>query len=222
MDWKLLAALTEEERRALLSRTSRRRFHRGEVIFHEEDLGDMLHLIAKGHVSVRRSTPLGELATIIILGPGDYFGELVLVSAHERRNATLVALESTETLSLHRDQLDELRQRHPAIDRFLLAALADDVRRLSDLLMEALYVPVEQRVLRRLLEVAKKYGGQEKGTRIPLTQGDLAGLAGTSRPSVNKVVGAAEDASLIRVGRGQIELLDPEGLRELARWDGRG
>jgi CRP-like cAMP-binding protein len=222
VDWELLAALSEEERRALLSRTSRRRYYRGEVIFHEEDLGDMLHLIVKGHVSVRRSTPVGDLATIIILGPGDYFGELVLISAHVRRNATLIALESTETLCLHRDQLDELRQGHPAIDRFLLAALADDVRRLSDLLMEALYVPVEKRVLRRLLEVAKKYGGQEKGTRIPLTQEDLAGLAGTSRPSANKVVRAAEAAGLIRAGRGQVELLDPEGLRGLAGWDGPG
>ena len=216
MDWDLLAALNDEERRALLGRTARRRYQRGEVIFHEEDLGDMLHLIAKGHVSVRRSTPLGDLATIIILGPGDYFGELVLVSAHERRNATLIALETTETLSLHRDQLDELRQGHPAIDRFLLAALADDVRRLSDLLMEALYVPVEKRVLRRVLEVARKYGGEESGTLIPLTQEDLAGLAGTSRPSANKVVRAAEEAGLIRAGRGQIELIDPDGLRHLA------
>ncbi len=217
MDWELLAALTEDERRNLLSQTVRRRFRRGEVVFHDQDPGDTLHLIVKGHVAVRRSTPLGDEATLVILGPGDYFGELVLISADVRRNATVIALEATETLTIGRDGLNELRSRHQAIDRFLLDALTHEVRRLDTLLSEALYVPVDKRVLRRLLEVATKYGGQANGTVIPLTQEDLAGLAGTSRPSANKVLRAAEEAGLLRVGRAQIEILDLEGLGRRAR-----
>ena len=217
MDWELLATLTDDERRTLLSQTIRRRFRRGEVVFHEQDPGDSMHLIAQGHVAVRRTTPLGDEATLLILGPGEYFGELVLLSKDARRNATVIALENTETLTIGRDGLNELRARHPDVDRFLLAALADEVRRLSTLLSEALYVPVDKRVLRRLLEVATKYGGQANGTVIPLTQEDLAGLAGTSRPSANKVVRAAEEAGLLRVGRAEIEILDLDGLRHRAR-----
>ena len=91
-----------------------------------------------------------------MLGPGDYFGELVLVSPESGRNATVVALDSTETLTIDRDQLQTLRSRFPTIDRFLLDAIAN--RRLSSLLSDALYVPVDKRVLRRLLEVANAYG----------------------------------------------------------------
>lgn len=217
MDWALLSTLSEEERRSLLSRTTRRRFRRGEVVFHEGDPGDTLHLVVEGHLAVRRTTPLGDVATFAILGPGEYFGELVLISTHERRNATVVALEHTETLTLQRDALNELRDAHHSIDRFLLGALSDEIVQLSVLLAEALYEPVHKRVLRRLLEVATTYGGQANGTIVPLTQEDLAGLAGTSRPSTNKVLRAGEEAGLLRVGRGQIELLDVEGLRRRAR-----
>jgi CRP/FNR family cyclic AMP-dependent transcriptional regulator len=218
VDWALLAPLTAEQRQDLLSRTRRRKFARNEVIFHEGDPGDTLHLLARGHVAVRRTTPLGDVATLFILGPGGFFGELVLLmSTGTGRTATIVALEPVETMSLHRDQLEELRQLHPAIDRFLLAALAEDVSRLSTLLTEALYIPVEKRVLRRLLDVAKSYEGKVNGAVIPLTQEDLAGLAGTSRPSANKVVRSAEEAGLLRVSRGQVELLDVEGLTRRAR-----
>jgi CRP-like cAMP-binding protein len=217
MHWKLLTSLTPDEQRRVISQTRRRRFRRGEVIFHESDPGDSLHLVDKGHVAVRRSTPLGEIATLVVLGPGDYFGELVLVSPESGRNATVVALDSTETLTLDRDQLDTLRSQFPTIDRFLLDALAKEVRRLSSLLSDALYVPVDKRVLRRLLEVANAYGNKRPAEVIPLTQEDLAGLAGTTRPSVNKALRAVEEAGLIAMSRGEIRLLDPDGLLRRAR-----
>jgi hypothetical protein len=54
--------------------------------------------------------------------------------------------------------------------------------------MEALFVQVDKRVLRRL---------------VPLAQQDLAEMAGTTRPTANRVLHDAEQAGLIRVGRGR-------------------
>jgi CRP-like cAMP-binding protein len=153
------------------------------------------------------------VATLIVLGPGDFFGELVLVSPQSGRNATVVALDPTETLTLHRDRLNALRDDHPTIDRFLLDALAKEVRRLSSLLSDALYVPVDKRVVRRLLDVAAAYGTD----LIPLTQEDLAGLAGTTRPSTNKVLRTLEEAAILTMSRGQIRILDRDGLVRRAR-----
>jgi CRP-like cAMP-binding protein len=217
MHWKLLTSLTEDEQRRVISQTRRRRFRRGEVVFHEGDPGDSLHLVAKGHVGVRRSTPLGDIATLVVLGPGDYFGELIFVSPESGRNATVVALDAVETLSLHRDQLQTLRSQYPGIDRFLLDAMAKEIRRLSSLLSDALYVPVDKRVFRRLLEVANTYGNDGPARVVPLTQEDLASLAGTTRPSANKALRLAEEAGLITMSRGEIRLLDPDGLARRAR-----
>lgn len=217
MDWKLLDCLDPEERRRVIGHAQRRRFKRGEVIFHEGDPGDAMHLIAAGHVAIRRSTPLGDVATLLVLGPGDFFGELVLVSPDAGRNGTAVALGVAETRVLHRAQIDLLRQDNPGIDRFLVDALAKEIRRMSTLLSEALYVPVEKRVWRRLLEVADTYGARSAGDIVPLTQEDLAGLAGTTRPSANKALRTVERAGLISMSRGQVRLLDHEGLARKAR-----
>ena len=217
MRWSLLDRLPEDDRRRVLAATSRRRFARREVLFHEDDPGDTLHLIDKGRVAVRVTTPLGDVATLVVLGPGEVVGELALLDEQARRNATAVALERTETLTLHRDQFHELRQRHPALDRFLLVALAAEVTRLSSLLVEALYVPVDTRVVRRLDALLETYGDGQSGTEIPLTQEDLASLAGTSRATVNRVLGEAESGGLVKVARGRITVLDPEGLRRRGR-----
>ena len=111
MEWELLRPLSEEERREVLRLARRRRFRRGEVLFHEGDPGDTLHLIDRGHVAMRVTTPLGDVATLIIEGPGGYFGELALISENGTRNSTVVALDAVETLGLHRDQFDELRRK---------------------------------------------------------------------------------------------------------------
>ncbi|MFV0308828.1 MAG: cyclic nucleotide-binding domain-containing protein [Desertimonas sp.] len=49
---------------------ARRRFRRGEVVFHEGDPGDTVHLVDKGHVAVRVTTPVGDVATVRVVGPG--------------------------------------------------------------------------------------------------------------------------------------------------------
>jgi CRP/FNR family cyclic AMP-dependent transcriptional regulator len=211
MDWGLLAGLTPEDRQALLARMRRRRFVKGEVIFHEGDPADTLHLIDKGRVAVRATTPLGDTAMLRVIGPGSWFGELAVVS-EAPRSATVAALEPTETLSLQRDQVEELRRSNTQVNEVLITALVEEVRRLAAQLVQALYVPADKRVLRRLAELADLYGEDGVPTMIPLTQDDLAEMAGTTRPTANKILRAAADDGLIALHRGRIEILDQPSL----------
>ncbi len=213
----LLGRLTEEDRRKVLSGTRRRKYARGEVVFHEGDLGDALHLIAKGHVAVRATTPLGDVSTFTVLGPGDVFGEGALLAPDSRRTGTVVALESVETQTLSGDQFGTLRREHPEVDRFLIEVLSTQVRRLSSRLQEALFIPAETRVLRRLVELGHSYRVDEGSVVIPLTQDDIASLAGTSRPTANRVLKSAEDDQILSVRRSRIEVLDPDALERRAR-----
>jgi CRP-like cAMP-binding protein len=160
---------------------------------------------------VRTSTPLGDTAILSILGPGDVFGELSLLGeAEPRRSATVAALEVAETRSVHRLDFERLRRTHPETADVLIAILSRQVRRLSRHLLEALYVPADKRVLRRLLELGELYGDGV----VPLTQEDLAGLAGTSRATVNRILRAEEAKGTVRLGRGRTTILD---AAELAR-----
>src|SRR4051812_39832879 len=98
----ILDDLPDEERRRILSQARRRRFRKNEVIFHEGDPGESLHLIDKGHVAIRGTTPSGDIATFTIYGPGHAFGEQALITADVVRTASAVALEATETQTITR------------------------------------------------------------------------------------------------------------------------
>lgn len=216
-EWDLLKGLPEETSKTLLASARRRKFAKNEIVFHEGDPADTLHLISSGHVAARVTTPQGDVATLVVMGPGEYFGEMALVSPGSPRSATVIALEPTETLSVHEHQFEQVRRDNPEVDRMLVDALATEARRLTDHLLEALFVPTQTRVFRRLMALATLYGTGDGKAVIPLTQDDLASLAGTTRPTVNTVLKAAEESGLVALGRGEIEILDPDGLARRAR-----
>src|SRR3954463_3020167 len=150
MEWPIFDGLPPADVQGVLQAARRRTFAKGEVVFHHGDPGDSLHLVVKGRFAVRVMTPVGDVATLGIRGPGESFGEMALVHPESRRAATVQALEPAETRALAYSQLEQLR---PAVDRMLVALLAEDVSRNGQLLLDALYVPAERRVLRRLLEL---------------------------------------------------------------------
>ena len=216
MDWPVLASLPPDERRTLAAGLRRRAYRRDEVIFHQGDPADTLHLIAAGHAGVRVTLPGGEFVVVAILGPGDAFGELALVGEPRPRSATLVALERCETLSLGRDEFERLRSAYPGVDRFLVDLLARRVDKLNNRLLEALFVPAERRVLRRLLDLCELYPADGQGIVIPVTQETLASLAGTTRPTANQVLRRMVAGGMLTVSRSQIVVLDHAGLRQRA------
>jgi CRP/FNR family transcriptional regulator, cyclic AMP receptor protein len=213
----LLEGLTAEERRQVLSSGRYRRFAPREVLFHEGDPADELLLIQRGRVAVQISTEMGESVSLVVLGPGEVIGELALLDDDARRSATVVALEQTEVWSFRRAAFLDLRRRLPKADDFLLRTLAADVRRLSRLLLESFFLPVETRVLRRLVDLERQYGGQDTPTVIPLTQDRVASLAGASRVTVNHVLREAASDGLITLGRGRIVILDAQELARRAQ-----
>ena len=209
MRWELLTEVPDEEVRRVLSIARRRTFARGEVVFHEHDPADSLHLIARGRFAVRITTPLGDSALLALRGPGEAFGELALVSGGEAvRSATVEALEPAETHAVYRREFDALRREHPQVGAVLVALLADAVRRTNGLLLDAYYAPAEIRVLRRLAELAAGAGDGE----VRLTQEDLASLAGTSRATVNRVLRDAQRRGRLELRRGRITVAEPATL----------
>ncbi len=213
MEFKLLESLEPALRTEVLATARRRRFDKGMVLFHEGDPGDSLHLLVKGRVAVRVGTPAGETATLTVHGVGAAFGEQALIDPVARRTATVVALELVETMVLQRTDFEELRDRHPSVDRLLIEQLAGQVRRLSDRLTEALFVGADKRVVRRMLELDELYASE----LVEITQEDVAAMAGTTRPTVNRVMQALAKHGAIQLGRGKFTVVDRRLLERNAR-----
>jgi CRP-like cAMP-binding protein len=213
----LFASVPPEDMRRVLAVARRRTFSRNEVVFHRGDPADSLHIVTEGRFAVRVATRFGDAATLAIRGRGEVFGELALLSAEETRSATVSALEPGETHSVYVDDFTRLRKRHPAVNEMMLLILSSHLRRTNDLLLEFLYLPAERRVLRRVLELAELYAGGAGDAVIPLTQVHLAGLAGTSRETVNRVLREEAARGTIELARGRIVVVDAAALGGRAR-----
>jgi CRP/FNR family transcriptional regulator, cyclic AMP receptor protein len=207
----LFGELPEAELRRVVAVARRRRFARNEVVFHRDDPADTLHLVVRGRFASRVTTQLGDTVTVGVQGPGDAFGELALVEDGAARSTSVVALEPGETLAVSREDFDRLRRQYPAVNDVLVRLLARRLRRQSELLVEALFVNAEARILRRLVELARLYGNE-----IPLTQEDIAGLAGTSRATVNRVLRAEAKKGTVELRRGRTSVLDAQALAKRA------
>ncbi len=197
---------------AVRARSQPRRFERNQFLFHAEDSSDGVFLILAGCVAVRLGTESGNVATIAVVGEGECLGEQSLLADGGRRSATAVALCRVDSLFLSRAALNELRQQDASINYFLASVLDSRLRRVTDRLIEALYTPAPHRVIRRVLELATQFPLEAP---IPLTQDDVASMAGTTRPTVNRALRAAEAAGAVRLTRGAIQVLDTAALANL-------
>lgn len=217
MDWPLLEGLEPEDVRQLLSIARRRTFGKGEVVFHRDDPADSLHLVVRGRFGARVASRLGDSVLLDVVGPGGSFGEVALLLHESRRSATVTALEEGETRSVFRDDFARLQREHPGVKDVLLRLLAEQLRRASDRVVEAHYVDADTRVRRRVLELAETYGREGTPALVPLTQEDVAAIAGTSRATVNRVLREEVEHGTVSLGRGSVTVLAPGDLARRAR-----
>jgi len=208
----VLDLLTERQRSTLVRTGVRRRFKRGEVVFHEGDPGDAAHFVTDGAFIARGSSTMGEVIAVNIFGVGDVFGEMALLTPGARRSATVFSHGRGATLMVGRTGFETLMDAEGHVNRVLLSLTVERNRTLTALLVELLFAPVEQRVCNRLLDFARTVSPKAVEDWVQLSQEDLATLAGTTRASVNRVLGRARDLGLVELARGRIRVVDEAAL----------
>jgi CRP/FNR family transcriptional regulator, cyclic AMP receptor protein len=192
-----------------------RRFRKAETIFHQGDPGDALFIVASGSVKVVLPSDEGaEPAIVAILGAGEFFGELAILDGAPH-SATIVAIEPTETLVLHRDEFLRLIDSQVELRRALLASLAVEIRRLTGHVEDLHFLDLPARLASRILRLAATERATTDGEiRIPwpYTQSELAGMIGGSRQSVNRLLADLADEGLVRIERDVLVVSDPDRL----------
>jgi CRP-like cAMP-binding protein len=209
----LFAPLPPDALDELSARLRRRPYNRGEAVFREGDAGTSLYIVQAGHVKLSLTSAEGREIIIDLLGPGDVFGELALLDG-EPRSADAVATESSELLHLERDEFKRFVLQRPSLALELLAILSRRVRRDTQLLQDAAFLEVPARLARTILRLAEPSPDGGPSVTPRLNQSDLAGLAGTTRETLNKWLGEFQDDHLIRLDKGRISVLDPHRLRQ--------
>jgi putative ABC transport system ATP-binding protein len=96
-------------------------FPKGTRIIQQGAAGDKFYFIRDGHVSVRRE---GVDSVVAKLGPGDFFGEMALISG-EPRNANVDADDDVVLFTLNKEEFTKAMNNQATIDQEIRKALFD-------------------------------------------------------------------------------------------------
>jgi len=214
----LFATLDEAAAARLVRHVGRRRYRAAEVIFHEGDPADRLHVIDRGRVRIIVASEDGREGTLAVLAAGDAFGELAFLDGAPR-SATAIALEPTQTVTLDRSGFEALLDEDPAIRRAVLATIAGWLRRLTSQVADLHFLDLRGRVVATLVRLARDV--DPEGVRVtlpPLTQSELAALVAGTRQRVNGVLADLVREGLIEQDGRRVTIGDVEALAERTTW----
>jgi len=198
-------------------RLQRRRFRRHEIIFHQGDPGDSLHIVSSGAVKIVLPSLEGEEAIIATLRSGDFFGELALLDGAPR-SATAVAVEPSETWTLSRELLRSLLEHDASLRDSLLAGVARELRRITGHVQELHFLDLAGRLASRLARLAREADADANEVRLdwPYTQSDLASMIGGTRQSVNKLLSVLVERGLVVIEKDTLLIPDVDALEREA------
>ncbi|HXG41477.1 MAG TPA: Crp/Fnr family transcriptional regulator [Dehalococcoidia bacterium] len=180
------------------------------VLFVEGGPCDGAWVVAKGRVRLFKVSPEGREQVILIATAGDSFNE-VPVFDDGPNPVTAQALTPSTLYLLPKEAMRRLVRSHPELALSLLAYLSVRLRHLVGLVEDLAFRQSRQRVAKALLLWELEHGWAE-----PLSQAELAALAGTVREVANRVLHQLEQQGAVRLERGRVVAVDRRRLLELA------
>ncbi|HWW09526.1 MAG TPA: Crp/Fnr family transcriptional regulator [Candidatus Acidoferrales bacterium] len=216
----LFRDLPPERLAAYAAHTRRRRYPRGTYLSRVGDPAQDIFILASGTVKASRvGTDGDEVVDMMVWRPGEVFGEPGAVIEGATRVIDGLAVEDSECLLLHRDELMRILEEDPVVMRRILARLAEMTRDRFGVVSGVAFLDVAGRVAAKLLELAARHGEAcEGGVRIDLkmSQRTLAGMVLASRESVNRALATLISEGAVAQESGTIVIQRIDSLRRRA------
>jgi CRP-like cAMP-binding protein len=214
----LLASLREAGRQRLLAAGAKQQYAgAGRVLIREGDSGTVVYLLLAGSVKVTGATDEGDALLAIRVG-GDIVGELAALDGRPRL-ATVTTAGPVIALVIGGTEFVGLLGRDPELGLAVTRGVTDKLRTATSRRVEFTGCDVNTRFARVLLELAERYGEQTPaGTTIgcPLTQSELATLAGAAEPTVQRALRQLKADGIVATGYRVTTVLDMNALRQRA------
>ena len=185
-----------------------RRYRPGQYLIHQDCAPEGLFVICEGRVRLARIAPDGREQVLQMAGPGELFNAEPLFDGGPTP-ASARAMSPVRALLLPSAVLVALIGNHPSIALLLLRELSARQRELVILLEDLHFRSVRARLARVLLREARDGAAA-------ITQQELAERAGTVREIAGRTLRDMQQEGLVRLLRGQVMVLDIEGLRNVS------
>ncbi len=189
-------------------------YNKGQTVFSEGDDGTGFYVVAAGKVKIYKVSLEGKEQILHIYGPGNPFGEVPVFSG-EQFPANAQTLLKSHLLFFPRTVFTELIAKNPSLCLNMLAVLSMRLRQFTVQVENLSLKEVPGRLAAYLLYLAQEQEAEDI-VSLPISKGQLASLLGTIPETLSRILTKMSNNGLIDVSRGEIKLLDYDGLEDLS------
>ncbi len=204
---RTLAALPKEEYQRLVPNLEPVELALSEILYEPDDSISHVYFLNSGMASLVSVSEEGKSIEVGIIGKEGVVGFQMVLEAKTINDRVLIQTAGTALrmkAKLFKEELNRKGLLHTILLRYTQAIL---IQIRQSVVCNRFHI-VEKRLARWLLTSSDRTGLDD----LPLTQEFLALMVGSSRPDVNVAAGALQRAGLIRHTRGNVTILNREGL----------
>jgi len=195
--------MQDQELQSLSAHAKLQSFPRNKIVIHEGDHTDSVYVIHSGRVKVFLYGKNGKEIDLNVLGPGEYFGEMVLDSGP--RSASVMTLEAAQFFIIPQSVFREFVIKHPEFAMRLIKTLIFRTRGLLNNVRSLASLDVYGRVARLLLDLAV-----EEDDKLvilgKLTKQEIANRVGASREMISRVFKDLSTGGYIELAKDRITI----------------
>jgi len=188
-----------------------------EYIFTPDEPSNQIFMLRSGRVRISRLSETGKHFTLVILEPGDVFGESALFDDEPRRNFA-EALDDASVCAIDKREFEKVAMQNPSVSLKLAQIAEHRLAEAQEQIENLVFYDVQTRLARLLLKLADIHGERALGgvqIGIKLTHEDIASLIGSTRETTSKILNEFKTNGWIDVVKRQIILLDQKVLAEM-------
>ncbi|WP_248917221.1 Crp/Fnr family transcriptional regulator [Pseudomonas entomophila] len=192
----------------------------GQRLFQRGDAPCGLYAVLDGAMRVGAVSSEGKEALLTLVEAPNWFGEISLFDGQPRTHDAF-AEGATRLLWIPQAPLLHWLDREPWHWRELALLMSHKLRWVFIALEQQSLLAAAPRLAHRLLQIAEGYGERDVPQwRLQLSQEQLALMLSLSRQTINQILRNLEQAGVVRLGYGEVEVLDAPRLRAMAQRPG--
>lgn len=194
---------------------TRVQYGKGKIVYQSGDAAKYLYLIHSGYVRTYRLSPEGREVTFGLLGAGNIFGELALIS-NVPQSSFAEIMNEVEISLLPRADFEAMLRRRPDVAYNVMVRISERLNQAEDLIEDLVNRDVTSRVARTLLQLADRFGRTQNGgdmmidLRLPYQE--IANMVGSTRETVTRAISQMQQNHWVRLESGRLYLMNREAL----------
>ncbi len=214
--------MSEAEMKQLASITHMKHYDKKTAIYLPGDVSDQVYLLKEGRVKISKISEDGREITLVILEPGEIFGESAIINDDKTRSSVAEALENAYLCIIGRKDFEEFINNKPELSLSITKLMGFRRRQIETMLEDLVFRGVHERLALLLLRLADRHGkdiGDKKLINISLTHYDYANLIGSTRETTTACLNDFKREGLIEFQKRKVVILTERGLKKRAKYE---